>query len=199
MSDEASTLERRLRAARLVPVVRTGDATSAMRLVERLVEGGLRTLEVTTTIPGWDRLVRRLRDESSELFVGVGTVTSSEQAHAAIEAGAQFCVSPRLVAAPRRALEDAGVPFVEGGLTPTEVLDAGSRGIAKLFPAGVVGVGYLRSLLSVAPDARIMPTGGIPLCDVGAWLAAGAVAVGVGGDLTAPGNIADRVAEALDA
>jgi 2-dehydro-3-deoxyphosphogluconate aldolase/(4S)-4-hydroxy-2-oxoglutarate aldolase len=94
-------------------------------------------------------------------------------------------------------LHAAGVPLIEGGLTPTEVLDASSRGIAKLFPAHVGGARYLRSLLAVAPGARIMPTGGIPLSEVGDWLAAGAVAVGVGSDLTASGAIAARVEEAL--
>ena len=70
--------------------------------------------------------------------------------------------------------------------------------VAKLFPAHVGGVSYLRSLLAVAPHARIMPTGGIPLASAADWLAAGAFAVGIGGDLTAPGDIAVRVAEALD-
>ena len=94
-------------------------------------------------------------------------------------------------------LDAAGVPFVEGGLTPTEVLDAASHGIAKLFPAHAGGLRYLQSLLAVAPEARIMPTGGIPLDEVRDWLAAGALAVGVGSDLTAPGDIAARVKAAL--
>jgi 2-dehydro-3-deoxyphosphogluconate aldolase/(4S)-4-hydroxy-2-oxoglutarate aldolase len=89
------------------------------------------------------------------------------------------------------------VPFVEGGLTPTEVLEAASRGAAKLFPAHVGGVRYLTSLLAVAPGAQIMPTGGIPLDEVHDWLAAGALAVGVGNDLMAPGDIAARARRAL--
>jgi 2-dehydro-3-deoxyphosphogluconate aldolase / (4S)-4-hydroxy-2-oxoglutarate aldolase len=192
-----STLERRLRAARLVPVVRVSEETQARQLIGRLLEAGLDTVEITTTIPGWDRVVRALRDEPLDVFVGVGTVTTGDQARSAIEAGADFCVSPRLVPEARAVLEDQGLPLIEGGLTPTEVLDAASRGIAKLFPAQFVGVGYLESLLAVAPEARIMPTGGIRLPDVAAWLAAGAVAVGVGSDLTAPGDIAARVVEAL--
>jgi 2-dehydro-3-deoxyphosphogluconate aldolase/(4S)-4-hydroxy-2-oxoglutarate aldolase len=129
--------------------------------------------------------------------IGVGTVTSAEQARQAIAAGADFCVSPQLAPAARAVLEAAEVPFVEGGLTPTEVLGAASRGIAKLFPAHVGGVQYLASLLAVAPGARIMPTGGVALSDVPEWLAAGAIAVGVGSDLSAPGDITARVQEAL--
>src|SRR5207244_5684403 len=140
-------------------------------------------------------VVRALLHESADLLGGVGTVTTADQARAAVQAGAHFCVSPRLVPEARSVLVRDGVPLIEGGLTPTEVSDAASRGIAKLFPAYVGGVGYLKSLLAIAPDARIMPTGGIALTDVPAWLAAGAVAVGVGNDLTAPGDVAARVAE----
>jgi 2-dehydro-3-deoxyphosphogluconate aldolase/(4S)-4-hydroxy-2-oxoglutarate aldolase len=199
MTVEIHELERRLRAARLVPVVRVSDETEADTIVERLLDAGLDTVEITTTIPGWERVVGTLREGSTDLLVGAGTVTTAEQARVAVAAGAHFCVSPRLAPDARRVLDDERVPFIEGGLSPTEVLDAASRGIAKLFPAHVGGVAYLQSLLAVAPDALIMPTGGIALSDVATWLAAGAVAVGVGSDLTAAGDIAARVAEAVGA
>jgi 2-dehydro-3-deoxyphosphogluconate aldolase / (4S)-4-hydroxy-2-oxoglutarate aldolase len=198
MTVDLPTLERRLRAARLVPVVRVSEESQAREIVGRLLDAGLDTVEITTTISGWDGVVRALREESSDLLVGVGTVTTAELARRAVQAGAHFCVGPRLAPEAREVLAQDGVPFIEGGLTPTEISDAASRGIAKLFPAHVGGVGYLKSLLAIAPDARIMPTGGIALTDVAAWLAAGAVAVGVGSDLTAPGDIAARVADALE-
>jgi 2-dehydro-3-deoxyphosphogluconate aldolase / (4S)-4-hydroxy-2-oxoglutarate aldolase len=194
---DMETVERRLRRARVVPVVRVGDADSARELIDRILEAGLDVVELTTTIPGWEAVAAALRSEHRDLAVGIGTVTSSEQAAQAIEIGAHFCVSPRLAPHARTALDTAGIPFIEGGLTPTELLDAASRGVAKLFPAHVGGVQYLKSLLAVAPDARIMPTGGIPLDEVSAWLHAGAIAVGVGSDLTAPGDIASRVEGAL--
>jgi 2-dehydro-3-deoxyphosphogluconate aldolase/(4S)-4-hydroxy-2-oxoglutarate aldolase len=190
-------LERRLRGARIVPVVRVADAENARRLVERLLLAGIDVIELTTTIAGWQEMASTIRVEHPEVCVGVGTVSTAQLARQAVDAGAHFCVSPRLVPAARAELERAGVPFLEGGLTPTEVLDAASRGIAKLFPAHVGGVRYLASLLAVEPLARIMPTGGIPLGEVGAWLRTGAVAVGVGSDLTAPGDVAGRVREAL--
>src|ERR1700730_13752357 len=192
-------LERRLRRARIVPVVRVADAEDARRLVERLLLAGIDVIELTTTIGGWKEMANTIRAEHPEVCLGVGTVSTAQLAREAIDAGPHFCVSPRLVPAARAELEAAGVPFLEGGLTPTEVLDAASRGIAKLFPAHVGGVRYLASLLAVEPQARIMPTGGIPLGEVSAWLRAGAVAVGVGSDLTAPGDVAGRVREALGA
>ena len=190
-------LERRLRRARIVPVVRVGDAGAARDLVDRLLGDGLDIVELTTTIAGWPAVVEAMRSEQPDVLVGVGTVVSGDDARRAVDAGADFCVSPRLVPHARAVLANAGVAFLEGGFSPTEVLDAAERGIAKLFPAHLGGVKYLSSLLAVAPEARIMPTGGIPLQQVGEWLRAGAVAVGVGGDLTAPGDIAGRVRDAL--
>jgi 2-dehydro-3-deoxyphosphogluconate aldolase/(4S)-4-hydroxy-2-oxoglutarate aldolase len=195
---DMATIERRLRDVRIVPVVRVAAPGRARELVERILEAGLDVVELTTTIPGWAAVAAAVRSEHRNLAVGIGTVTSIEQAEQAIEIGADFCVSPRLVPDARAALDIAGIPFIEGGLTPTEVLDAASRGVAKLFPAHVGGVRYLSSLLAVAPDARIVPTGGIPLDEVSAWLRAGAIAVGVGSDLTAPGDIASRVQEAFN-
>jgi 2-dehydro-3-deoxyphosphogluconate aldolase/(4S)-4-hydroxy-2-oxoglutarate aldolase len=192
-----AALEQRLRDARIVPVVRVGEPDAARRLVDRLLVAELAVVELTTTIPGWQDVTAAVRAEHPELCLGVGTVTSADEARVAVDAGAHFCVSPCLVPGARPVLAAAGVPFLEGGLTPTEVLDAASRGIAKLFPAHVGGLRHLTSLLAVAPEARIVPTGGIPLADVTAWLRAGALAVGVGGDLTAPGDVAPRVREAL--
>jgi 2-dehydro-3-deoxyphosphogluconate aldolase/(4S)-4-hydroxy-2-oxoglutarate aldolase len=192
-------LEQRLRRARIVPVIRVGDPAHAHRLIRRLLDAGLDTIELTTTIPGWQQAAAAVRLELPGVGLGIGTILTTEHARQAAAAGADFCVSPCLVPGARGVLHTAGIPFIEGGLTPTEVLEAASRGIAKLFPAHVGGPRYLASLLAVAPGARIMPTGGIPLGEVGAWLAAGAIAVGVGSDLTAAGDIRARVSEALTA
>jgi 2-dehydro-3-deoxyphosphogluconate aldolase / (4S)-4-hydroxy-2-oxoglutarate aldolase len=194
---EIPELERRFRQARIVPVVRVAEPDTGRRLVERLLAAGLDLIELTTTIAGWQEVAGSIRAEHPEVCLGIGTVSTAQLARQAVDAGAHFCVSPRLVPGARAELEGSGVPFVEGGLTPTEVLDAASRGIAKLFPAHVGGVRYLASLLAVEPQARIMPTGGIPLGEVGSWLRSGAVAVGVGSDLTAPGDVASRVRETL--
>ena len=124
-------------------------------------------------------------------------MTTAEDARRAVDAGADFLVSPYPAPAVRSFATETGTVFLEGGFTPGEVAAATRHGVAKLFPAHVGGVGFLRSLLAVAPRARIMPTGGIPLTEVPHWLAAGAYAVGVGRDLTAPGDIAARVREVL--
>ena len=194
----AETVYERMRRVRLIPVIRVRDGRTALELVDRLLAADLDVIEVTTTIDGWDTIIQTIRDSDPEVCVGAGTVTTPSFAARAVEVGAQFCVSPCLVPDVRTTLAASDIPLMEGGLTPTEVLGTAAHGVAKLFPAHVGGVAYLRSLLAVAPHARIMPTGGIPLASAADWLAAGAFAVGIGGDLTAPGDIAARVAEALD-
>lgn len=196
-SSGLDALEARLRRARIIPVIRVGDAAEAQALVARLLDVGLDTIELTTTIPGWPDVAVAVREAAPQVCLGVGTVVSGELAQAAVSVRPDFCVSPCLLPEARTVLAAAGIPFIEGGLSPTEVLAAASRGIAKLFPAHVGGVGYLRSLLAVAPEARIVPTGGIALAQAGEWLQAGALAVGVGSDLSAPGDIAARVRQAI--
>jgi len=187
----------RIQRVRIVPVIRVREASAALALIERLLDAGLDVIEVTTTIEGWDDVIRDVRKMSADACAGAGTVTTPALAERAIAAGAEFCVSPCLSPDVRATLQPTGIPLLEGGLTPTEVFAAARYGVAKLFPAHVGGIAYLRSLLAVEPAARIMPTGGVPLTEAGKWLAAGAFAVGIGSDLAAPGDIAARVQEAL--
>ena len=195
---DADAVFDRIRRVRIVPVVRVREAATALTLVERLLDAGLDVLEITTTIEGWDEVIRDIRKTSPDACVGAGTVTTPELTERAIAAGVEFCVSPCLAPTVRAALQPTGIPLLEGGLTPTEVFAAAKHGVAKLFPAHVGGIAYLRSLLAVDPEARIMPTGGVPLTEAGTWLAAGAFAIGIGSDLTAPGDVASRVREALN-
>lgn len=184
-------------SARLLPVVRTGSWQAAIDVADRLCEAGVPAIELTATTTGWTEAVAALHDRFPTVVVGVGTVVTAGQARDAIAAGAHFLVSPYPAPGVRPVAANAGVPFIEGGFTPTEVADATSRGVAKLFPAHVGGPTLLRSLLAVLPGARIIPTGGISLGDVPEWLAAGAFAVGVGSDLAAPGDVAQRINDAL--
>jgi 2-dehydro-3-deoxyphosphogluconate aldolase/(4S)-4-hydroxy-2-oxoglutarate aldolase len=169
--------------ARVIPVLRTSTAAEAVDAAARCVDAGLTMVELTATTAGWPTALGEVRAAHPQLMVGLGTVLRADQARTAVESGADFLVSP--CPAPAVRAELAGrVPFMEGGMTVGEVLaSAGHGGVAKLFPAHVGGIGFLRSLLAICPGARVVPTGGIPLADVPTWLAAGATAVGVGRDL----------------
>lgn len=198
---ERAEVERAIGVARVVPVLRTERAPEAVRAAETLLEAGLNVVEVTATIPGWAEALGGLRRAYPSAVLGAGTVTTAEDARRAIGEGADFLVSPYPAEEVREAAGDT--VFIEGAFTPGELARATVRGVvAKLFPAHVGGPGYLRSVLAVLPGARVVPTGGIALADVPAYLAAGAYAVGVGSDLVRapdPAKAVREVIERLDA
>lgn len=187
----AALLER-LRAARVVPVLRTHERRHAETAARWLIEAGLRVLEITLTIPEAPALIRALSAEPG-LVLGAGTVPSAADAEACLAAGARFIVSPWVdpaLAAPCRA---AGAALMLGAMTPTEVRAAIGAGadVVKIFPASSAGgPAHIRALTSVFPDVVFCPTGGIAAKDVPAYLAAGAAFVGMGGALVDEGRIA---------
>jgi len=174
-----------LRRERLVPVLRTASEEELQSHVSLALEAGLGLLEITTTSPGWAAVLSRVRSdpEYEQMVIGAGTVTSADQVEVALAAGAQFLVSPYL--APEARVAAAGrIALVEGGMTPAEIAAASeATGLAKVYPASSVGPAYLRALADVLPGRGFMPTGGVTAESAGAWLAAGAIAVGMGGSL----------------
>jgi 2-dehydro-3-deoxyphosphogluconate aldolase / (4S)-4-hydroxy-2-oxoglutarate aldolase len=179
-----------LRAQRVLPVLRLPTAAEATAAAAAMFELGLGLVELTATTPGWEQALKdAVTAAPPEGGVGLGTVADASIAARAIEAGARFLVSPWPVPEVRPLADAAGITFVEGAFTPAELAAGTARGPAKLFPAHVGGVTYLRSMLAVLPGAAIVPTGGIALPQVPDWLAAGAAAVGVGSDLLRPGAV----------
>jgi 2-dehydro-3-deoxyphosphogluconate aldolase / (4S)-4-hydroxy-2-oxoglutarate aldolase len=186
-----SAIERAL----IVPVVREDSGDRALRVAAWLIEQGLEVVELTASTPGWERAVGSLED----VLVGVGTLRTREDAERAVAARARFLVTPCPAPDVRAVADAASVPLLEGGFTPGEVLAAADRGIAKLFPAHVGGTALLRSILALSPSARIVPTGGIGLADVLAWLDAGAYAVGIGSELRPDPEVAASLRDTLAA
>ncbi len=174
-----------LHEAGVVPVIRTSSAALARKAVELLREEGFAIFEITLTTPGALELIRDLAQDS-DLTIGVGTVLSTGDGQDAIHAGARFVVSPAYVpglAALCRARETA---LALGAATPSEVLRAHQDGadFVKIFPASQLGgPGFLKALRSVFPDIALMPTGGINPPDIAPYLAAGALCLGMGGNL----------------
>lgn len=174
----APTLCDTLARQRVLPVLREPDAAAAIEKVAALSAAGARVIELTTTIPDWPTALQAC---AGQALIGVGTITTAAQAATAIAAGAAFLVSPYPSPAVRAVT--AETPFIEGGFTPAEIAAAAAYGPAKVFPAHVGGPAFIRSLRAVLPAAALIPTGGITLADVGDYLAAGALAVGVGSGL----------------
>src|SRR5688572_437051 len=186
---EGRAMTRAERSARLielgiVPVVRAPDGRGALELAQALFVGGIHCLEIALTVPGACEVIATLRRElGSQALIGAGTVTSTEEAQSASSAGAEFLVCPGCLPAIVPWAHREEVPVLLGALTPTEVIlarDAGADFI-ELFPANALGGGtYLTALLEPFPDLRFVPTGGVTLQNLGTFLAAGAIAVGVG-------------------
>jgi 2-dehydro-3-deoxyphosphogluconate aldolase/(4S)-4-hydroxy-2-oxoglutarate aldolase len=179
-------------------VLREPTPDKALAAARRLHDAGFGCVELTTSVPDWSEVVTVLRRELPELVTAVGTITTAEDATTAVAVGAGFLVSPHAAPAAREVARRADVPFIEGGLTPSEVAAAAAHGPAKLFPAHLGGPKYLGDLLSVMPRARIMPTGGIAPEDVQAWLDAGAVAVGIGSALAGRSDLAELAHRLLE-
>ncbi|WP_344441231.1 bifunctional 4-hydroxy-2-oxoglutarate aldolase/2-dehydro-3-deoxy-phosphogluconate aldolase [Streptomyces kunmingensis] len=193
MSPAVADVIERLRLARVTPTVREADADTADRVARTLVDHGITAFEFTATTPGWEKLVESWSRDAPQVTLGLGTVTSPGIAERALAAGAQFLVSPFQVPEVRPVADAAGKLLVEGGLTPSELRIAADRGVAKLFPAHVGGITYLKSVLSVLPGARIAATGGVTVDNAAQWLDAGAFLVSIGSDLT-KGDVAANVA-----
>lgn len=181
------------RAAGVLAVLRAPSPEAALSAAEAIIAGGIRGIEVTYSTPDAPAVIRELiRRHGDAAHVGAGTVTTAAQAADAADAGAAFLVSPGTVTHLARAMQETGRLVMTGALTPSEVMTALELGVdvVKIFPASLGGPGYLGALRGPFPDAPLMPTGGVTPDNLGEWFAAGAVAVGAGGDLAAGSAIA---------
>jgi 2-dehydro-3-deoxyphosphogluconate aldolase/(4S)-4-hydroxy-2-oxoglutarate aldolase len=193
-------------SARLLAIVRYREACDLSAVIRAIRRGGIDQIEVTLDTPGALAAVEAERDAGRD--IGVGTVVTADDAKVAVAAGAAFLVSPAVVADMVETAVDLGVDAIPGAFTPTEILRATDLGATavKLFPAPVGGPAYVRALRGPIPDVPFVPTGGVAVDDVRAYLDAGASCVGLGGELvgrTPPlgdddlAAIAERAARAL--
>jgi len=179
----------------VVAVVRAENAEVAIKISDACIKGGIPAIEVTYTVPGATKVIEALSEKFSddELIVGAGTVLDSETARMAIMAGAKYIVSPGFDKETAKLCNRYQIPYLPGVATITETLKAMEYGatIVKLFPGSAFGPSYVKAIKGPLPQANIMPTGGVSLDNVKDWIKAGVVAVGVGGDLTAPAKKGD--------
>ena len=188
-----------MRRDRLVAILRGVGDDELPGLVDALVESGVRIDEVSLSDQAALSQVDALRRRAPEdVLVGAGTVTSVAAAAAAVERGATFLVTPHAALDVVRFARDDDLGVLCGVMTPTEVAAARAAGAAllKLFPAGVLGPGYVKQLLGPYPDLELFAVGGVSSANAADFIAAGAVGVGVGGALSRPGGAADGFAAA---
>lgn len=156
-----------------------------VQIAKALVEGGVKVIEVTADTPGVMEMIGRLKEEVEDAVVGVGTVLDAETARLAILSGAEFIVCPTLSADVIAVGTRYDKLVLPGTFTPTEMLHAYELGApaVKVFPASILGADFIKHVRGPLPQIPMVPTGGIDLNNAGSFIAAGAVAVGLGSSL----------------
>lgn len=187
-----SILER-IANAGVVAVLRGDSPEEAVRYADKAVEGGIRVIELTMTVPyaleAVTALTKKYHSPSApvkDVLIGAGTVLDPETARAVIMAGAAFVVSPSLNRDTVMLCNRYRVPVMPGCMTINEMTEALELGVdvVKLFPGNLYGPSTISAIRGPLPQANIMPTGGVNLDNLKDWLKAGAFAVGIGSDLT---------------
>jgi 2-dehydro-3-deoxyphosphogluconate aldolase/(4S)-4-hydroxy-2-oxoglutarate aldolase len=175
-----------LAATRVVAILRGHDAGRVAETARTLADAGVRCIEVTLNTPGALAALRGLAaDPPAGALVGAGTVLDAGDVRNAVAAGARYLITPNVDLDVIAAGRSSGVPFVPGAFTPTEIATARRAGAAavKVFPAATGGPGYLRAVRAPLQDVPLLATGGIDLDAAPAYVAAGALGVGMGGPL----------------
>ena len=179
----------------IVAVVRAENADVAKRITDACIEGGVAAIELTFTVPMAHKVIEEIANSYSpnDILLGAGTVMDSETARIAILSGAQYIVSPYFNADTVKTCNRYRVPCMPGAMTIKEVVEAMEAGadIIKIFPGEAFGPKIIKAVNGPIPYAKLMPTGGVDVNNVGEWIKAGAVAVGAGGALTAGAKTGD--------
>ncbi len=183
-----------IKEAGVVAVLRGSSPEEVIKLTEKAVEGGIKVIEITMTVPYALEAITALskRYQSTDpaadnyAIIGSGTVLDPETARATILAGAQFVVSPSLNRDTVMLCNRYRVPVMPGAMTIKEISEALELGVdvIKLFPGNLYAPSMISTIHGPLPQANLMPTGGVNLQNLKDWIQAGAFAVGIGSDLT---------------
>jgi 2-dehydro-3-deoxyphosphogluconate aldolase / (4S)-4-hydroxy-2-oxoglutarate aldolase len=184
----------RIRAEKVVALIRTDDAECLLECARALSIGGLNCIELTMTTPGAINLCALITRELPQVLVGLGTVLHADTARKAVAAGARFIVTPAVRPEVIKACRDEGVPILGGALTPTEIYNSWEQGadVVKIFPAEFFGPAYIRSVKAPFPEIEVMPTGGVTPETLGEFLRNGAFATAAGSSLVIPSSLKAR-------
>lgn len=188
--------------APLVGIIRNVSPEDVKRILPIYREAGLTTVEITMNTPGATDMIRyALENEHYGLNIGAGTVCTKDDLDAALEAGAQFIVTPVLSKKVIKSCVKKGIPVFPGAYTPTEIFNAWSLGasMVKIYPATALGSGYIKDLKAPMNQLKLLPTGGVSLENMEAFLKAGANGLGIGGQLFDKKLIQDKDWDGLKA
>lgn len=185
----------KLTDAGVVAVVRAENGEKAKKIADACMEGGVPAIELTFTVPMAHHVIEDLAKEYSDgsMILGAGTVLDSETARIAILSGAQYIVSPCFDLETVKLCNRYRIPCMPGAMTIKEVITAMEAGadIVKVFPGEAFGPKIIKAIKGPLPQAKMMPTGGVDVTNVGEWIMAGACAVGAGSALTGGAKTGD--------
>ncbi len=188
-------------SGKIVSIVRQKESKHVLDIVEAIYKGGITAIEVTSNTPQCFDLIKEINQNWPEIMVGVGTVTDRKIALDAINAGAKFLVTPITNKKIVKVAHHHDIPVLMGAFTPTEIYNAAKYGAdaVKLFPAGNLGLAYMKAVMAPLSDVPIIPTGGININNACDWLEAGAVGLGIGNAITNTSFIQQKEFEKITA
>lgn len=170
----------------LIAIVRLDSSAALVQAAKAIAAGGVSVIEFTLTTPGALRTIEEaVRVLGGEALIGAGTVLDAESARAAMLAGAEFIVAPTLSLDVITMCHRYDKVVIPGAYTPTEILSAWEHGadFVKVFPAEIGGPAYLKAVRAPLPQVKLIPVGGVSVETAGAFIRAGAAALGVGSNL----------------
>ncbi len=196
--DELLTVNQ-LKESGILGIIRVHQAEDLVRIAQALQEGGLDCVEITMTTPGALRAIEEATGRLDGVLMGAGTVLDAATARQAILAGAKFLVTPTVELDVIEMARRYGVVVIAGAMTPTEILTAWESGadMVKVFPAEILGPGYLKAVHGPLPQIPLVPTGGVTAETAGEFIHAGAAMVCAGGWLVDKQAVAEGRYEVL--
>ncbi len=180
--------------APIVGIVRNIPLKTVLKIAETYLEANFYTIEITMNTEGATNIIKVLREEFSTLNVGAGTVCSMDDLNNALNAGAQFIVTPIINEEVIKSAVSQEIPIFPGAYSPTEIYKAWSLGASavKLFPATQLGTQYIKDVMAPLNQIKLLPTGGVSIHNIKSFFEAGAVGVGMGGSLLNSNMIKDN-------
>jgi len=171
----------------LVAVVRGNDEDETKKIVDEIIKGGFKNIEITFTVQNAEEVINQVHKQyGDDIVLGAGTVLDAATAQIAINKGAQYIVSPHLDTNISKLCNIYSIPYLPGCSSATEIIEALRYGsdLIKLFPGGQLGAGFIKDIKGPVPNVELMPSGGVNLDNISDWIEKGSFAVGIGGDLT---------------
>ncbi len=172
----------------IIAVIRAPDAETAFKLAEAAYRGGITAVEITMTVPAGLEIIRKLAEQyrDTDLMIGAGTVLDAETARLAILNQAEYVIVPHLETKVIETCHRYNRLCIPGAMSVTEIVQAMTSGadLIKVFPASILGPGFIKAVRGPLPHAMMVPTGGVSIDNIATWFEAGAAAVAVGGELT---------------